>query len=98
MIDFNDAIKVAKENATMLLENADKFALEGVLLSNDGNIYEVTLSYELRGEDPLKLQGEDKGYGDLYKLATLMSRRRELKVFLVDTTGRFRGFKNARDR
>lgn len=98
MIDFNKAIDVATTNAKVLIRNADNFVLEGVLLSDDNKLYEVSLSYDIHGKDPLS--GTDQGRNSgLAHLAYLMRYRRENKVFLVDKkSGQFRGFKNQSNR
>lgn len=98
MIEFEKAIEVAMSKARSLLENASNFLLEGVLLSKDGDLFEVSLSYDTNGKDPLGgSQGERSG--GLAQLAQLMRYRREYKIFLIDSrSGQFRGFKNQNDR
>jgi len=97
MIEFEEAINVATTNAKSLVKGASDFELEGVLLSNDEKLYEVTLSYNLSGKNPLDL--ENNSSSGLIQLATLMGRRREYKVFLVDSSnGNFKGFKTYKDR
>jgi hypothetical protein len=101
MVDFKKAIKIGTENAESLVPDAKNFVLEGVLLSNDNKLYEVTLSYDLQGISPLELgnKSADKTTSGLMQLASLMSRRRGYKVFLVDSaSGQFKGFKNSKDR
>lgn len=101
MIDFSEAINVATQNAKLLVTNARNIELEGVVLSDDNKLYEVSLSYDMQGKDPLGIKEEESrtGAGNLYKLAKIMSYRREYKVFLVDRkTGQFKGFKNQKDR
>ncbi len=96
MIRFEEAIKKARESAQSLIENAKNISLEGVLLSGDKKLYEVTLSYDLTGRDPLGIQ-QDEGIinNNLLNLAKIMSYRREYKVFLVDRkSGEFRGFRS----
>lgn len=101
MIGFEKAICVATENAKSLVKAASNLELEGVILSSDNKLYEVSISYDLHGKNPLEL---DEGAGDkvasnLLRLATLMGYRREYKVFLVDSKdGQFKGFKNYKDR
>ena len=101
MIDFEKAIDIAMKSATSLIENARNFSLEGVLLSDDNKLYEVSLSYDIEGKDPL---GADQGKGlagnsGLLQLAKIMSHRREYKIFLVDSSsGKFRGFRNQKNR
>ena len=102
MIDFQKAIDIATTSAKSLIQNASNFVLEGVLLSEDNKLYEVSLSYDIEGKDPLG--GTDQGnkgglLGNtgLLQLSQLMRYRREYKVFLVDSgSGQFRGFKNQR--
>lgn len=101
MIDFKEAIDIGTDNAKSLVPDAKNFVLEGVLLSDDNKLYEVTLSYDLQGKSPLELEEkDDSSYAsDLFKLASLMSRRREYKIFLVDhASGQFKGFKASKDR
>lgn len=98
MIDFKQAIDIATSNAKSLLSNANNFQLEGVLISDNDKFYEVTLSYGIEGPDPLSTSERKKESG-LYHLARIMGYRREYKTFLVDkTTGKFKGFKNYKDR
>ena len=93
MVDFQEAISIAKKNAKELVSNASNFVLEGVLISNDNKLYEVSLSYDIEGNDPLNVSNQ--GNSGLSQLAKLMRYRREYKVFLVNTSdGKFRGFKN----
>lgn len=99
MIEFEEAVEVAKENAQNLIKSASNFVLEGVLISDDGKLYEVALSYELTGVDPLSGDSTKTTpeIGGLMQLARVMSRRREYKTFLVDIrTGKFRGFSNSK--
>jgi hypothetical protein len=100
MIDFNEAIEVAMDNAKSLIVGARNIGLEGVLLSDNGKLYEVSLSYDLQGKDPLEPQLSDSsGNSNLSQLVKIMSYRKQYKDFLVDSnTGEFRGFKKSRDR
>ena len=102
MIDFSKAVDVATENAKSLIKNANNFVLEGVLLSEDGKLYEVSLSYDIQGTDPLSGADKDSRLPEnsgLFQLAQLMRYRREHRVFFVDSdSGKFRGFKNPRSR
>lgn len=101
MIDFKKAIEIATENAKSLVPEAKNFVLEGAVLSSDDRFYEVTLSYDLQGKSPLELENTagSNTPSNLFQLASLLSRRREYKVFLVDhKDGRFKGFKNYKDR
>lgn len=97
MIDFDQAVKIAEENATKLVKNARNFVLEGALISEDNQLFEVTLSYDIeRPESPLL--DEPVLGANLAALAKLMGKRREYKVFMVDASnGQFRGFKNSKE-
>ena len=96
-MDFKKAIGVAEENARELVPEAYDFTLEGAIIS-DGN-YEITLSYYLRGKDPLELAEDSGGENHLAKLASLMGRRREYKIFIVDKDDfYFKGFKAYKER
>jgi hypothetical protein len=98
MISFENAIAVAKSNAVSLLENAQNFALEGVLLSEDSKLYEVSLSYDTQGKDIFSQDIKLTENSGLLRLAKIMGYRKEFKVFLVDSkNGKFRGFKNQKD-
>jgi len=96
MTTFQDAIRIASQNAEELLKQATKFEVEEAILSDDGKRYEVTLSYELKGKDPLSVGSSAKntqGPG-LMELARLMTYRKQYKTFFVDKkTGTFTGFK-----
>lgn len=103
MIDFDKAVTIAKDNLLKLLPDAEEIKLEGVLISEDDKIFEVTYSY-LSGLD---LENLDKNKnskfskllhnaGNFSTLAGLMRLRRDYKAFLVDAqNGSFRGFKLA---
>ncbi|WP_355581497.1 hypothetical protein [Xanthomonas cannabis] len=96
MTDFQDAINIAIENAKELLNQATNFAVEEALLSDDDKRYEVTLSYDLKGRDPLSGDNAKNNIKEtgILQLARLMSYRKEYKTFLVDKrTGNFKGFK-----
>ncbi len=101
MIDFKEAAAIATENAKSLVPEASNFKLEGAVLSGDDKLYEITLSYDLGGRSPLELQNTKsykKASTSMAQLASLLSYRREYKVFLVDrSNGRFKGFKNYKD-
>ncbi len=99
MIDFDKAISVAHENVTKLVKGAKNLVLEGVLISSDNKLYEVTYSYDLeRQADFDILKGKTTKAANLVTLASLMGKRREYKVFLVDSkSGQFRGFKNYKE-
>ena len=97
MIDFSEAIATATTNAQQLLKNASNFQLEEAVLSEDNKRYEVTISYDLNGRDPLSIANPKAQVpgGSLMQLAKLMSYRKEYKVFYVDReTGGFKGFRN----
>lgn len=97
MTDFNAAIATATTNAKQLLQNATNFQLEEAVLSADNKRYEVTISYDLNGRDPLSIVNpKTQAPGEsLRQLARLMSYRKEYKVFYVDkATGDFKGFRN----
>ncbi len=102
MISFENAIDSATTNAKSLIKNADNFVLEGVLLSDDNKLYEVSLSYDIKGKDLFNEAVQDKalaGNSGLLQLAAIMGYRREYRVFLVDSkSGRFKGFKNQKNR
>lgn len=88
-IEFDKAIEIAKENAKKLLPNARNFELEAAIIEN--RTYEVTLSF-INTDTENKLAREaDTGIG--FVMAAL-AKRREEKVFIVDFTGKFKGFRN----
>lgn len=96
MISFEEAINVATENAKSLVKNAENIVLEGVILSGNNALYEVSLSYDLKGKSPLETgeASKDNTALNLVRLAEIMGKRREYKVFLVDSeNGQFKGFK-----
>lgn len=99
MIEFDEAIRIAQENAEKLVKGAKNLVLEGVLISADDKLYEITISYDLDGPDSLKIQNESNGeMQNIIALASIMRKRREYKVFLVDKRdGQFRGFKNYKE-
>lgn len=97
MIEFQKAVKIAEFNASELLPNATNFTLEGLLLSEDGKLVEVSLSYDIQGRSGIDMlsTANKKQNTNLSALATILGFRREYKVFLVDAnSGVFRGFKN----
>ncbi|MFJ2364676.1 hypothetical protein ACIPIN_13440 [Pseudomonas sp. NPDC087697] len=96
MIDFDTAIAVALENITKLVKGAKNPVLEGIIISEDEKLYEITYSYDLdRTPTKIPTAGESSA---MLALAGLLGRRREYKVFLVDAhTGKFRGFKNYKE-
>lgn len=59
MISFENAIEVAKTNAKILIENSKNIVLEGVLISDDKKLYEVSLSYDLQGTDAFETKQSD---------------------------------------
>lgn len=97
MISFENAIEVAKANAKTLIENSKNIVLEGILISDDKKLYEVSLSYDLQGSDPFETKQSDDSSvsNNLSQLAKVLAYRRQYKTFLVDSqNGDFRGFKN----
>lgn len=99
MIEFNKAVQIAQKNVKSLVKNARNIELEGVLISSDNSLYEVSLSYELDGIDPFGGVINNDKEGELFQLARMMRYRREYKVFLIDSnTGQFRGFRNQQNR
>ena len=100
-VGFDKAIRIAEKNARALISTAKDFELEGIILSKDKKLYEVLLSYEITGEDPLTLHGPDvitaqdvTEKSTLYRFAQLMRHRRQYKTFLVTSEdGQFIGFK-----
>ena len=96
MKNFSEAIKIAETNAKALLPNASNFELEAAVVSNDNKNYEITLSYDIEGKNPLNL---DQNASGLMQLAMLMRHRREYKVFFVKCSdGQFMGFKKYNDK
>lgn len=94
-MDFQKAISVASTNAKELLPEATSFTLEGAIVS-DGD-YEITLSYFLRGKDPLGL--DENSDNSILKLAKIMGTRREYKTFIIDKNNfSFKGFKIYKER
>ncbi|MFZ3192387.1 MAG: hypothetical protein WA154_04150 [Moraxellaceae bacterium] len=95
MISFEQAIEIATTNASSLIEKSKNLSLEGILISEDGKLYEVSLSYDIEGENPASISkntNEPVGHG-LSQLIKVMSYRRQYKTFLVDAkNGEFRGF------
>ncbi len=94
-IDFKTAIAKAKDGAMELLGDIQNVNAESVLLSDDSKNYEVTLSYDLKGHDPLSIQKE---YADdvslLEKMIGIMSYRKNYKIFIIDkNNGELKGFK-----
>ena len=88
-ISFEEAIEIAKTYAQNLLPNARNFELEGVILENDN--YEVNLSFINTDVEQKLARESDNGIG--FVMAAL-ARRREEKVFIVNKSGKFKGFKN----
>ncbi|MBH8609995.1 hypothetical protein I4N56_002835 [Pseudomonas mohnii] len=97
MVDFDRAIAVAREQVEKLVPGAKDITLEGVLISTDNKLYEVTYSYNLERIPSLPIS-PSKGLTNIDVLARLVGKRREYKVFLVDFhTGQFRGFKRYKE-
>lgn len=96
MIEFQEAIAIASDNAKNLIRNARNLEVEGVVLSDNDKLYEVTLSFDMHGADPLDIEdgSKRKDRNDFQRLVTILSHRREYKTFLVDAgSGKFKGFK-----
>lgn len=95
MIEFDEAIRIAQQHVEKLVKGARDMVLEGALLSADSSLYEITLSYELAGDaPPASDNAPDPAAANLIALAAIMKKRRECKVFFVDShSGQFRGFK-----
>lgn len=99
MIDFEQAIKIAQDNAEKLVKGAKDFVLEEALISSNNKLYEIAISYELGPIGGLELPKKPRATTtNLATLASLLGKRREYKVFLVDSeNGRFRGFKKYKE-
>ena len=96
-MNFKKAISVAEKNARDLVPNATSFNLEEAIIS--GEDYEITLSYYLSGKSPLELTEAGDENNNIFKLATLVGKRREYKVFIVDKSNfSFKGFKSYKAR
>jgi len=94
-LNFDRAIKTARANVEKLVPKAKNVTLEEAMISSDGKLYEVTFSYDIDREDNLFGVGSD----NISKLASLMGRRREYKIFLVDAGNySFRGFRNHKEK
>jgi len=93
-LNFDRAVKVARDNVQKLVPNANNITLEEAMTSSDGRLYEVTFSYEIdKGDSSFGVGGDN-----FSKLASLMGRRREYKIFLVDADNySFRGFRNYKE-
>ncbi len=94
-MDFKQAINAAKKSITDVVTDAKNIKLEEVMISSDNKLYEVTLSYESdETEDISEILGA-KINANMKALASLMSRRRQHKVILIDSSNfSFRGFRN----
>lgn len=92
MIDFNAAIYTAYENINQLVKQAENITLEEAILNKDKTQYEITLSYDLNNAYADALNPIPKT-DSLYRLATVLGKRKQYKVFLIDVDGTFRGFK-----
>ncbi|WP_346840908.1 hypothetical protein RAL92_21815 [Metapseudomonas otitidis] len=98
MADFKRAIKVAEESVKDIVSGARDIKLEEALISSDGKLYEVTLSYEIGGGADLGAMFGGQGNPNMKALASLMMKRRENKVFLIDSSNfSFRGFRNYKE-
>ncbi|MBK0057033.1 hypothetical protein IAE40_00185 [Pseudomonas sp. S44] len=94
-LDFDRAVQVARGNVEKLVPKAKNVTLEEAMTSSDGKLYEVTFSYDIDREDNFYGIAPD----NISKLASLMGRRREYKVFLVDAfTYEFRGFRTYKEK
>jgi len=84
MISFEKAIEVATSSVKSLITNSRNIVLEGILISDDKQLYEVSLSYDLQGKDHFEVEQDDDitlGNG-LSQLAKVMGYRRQYKTFL----------------
>ncbi|MDH1507913.1 hypothetical protein [Aeromonas caviae] len=98
MIDFHEAIKIAMNNVTTLIPKATDINLEGAMISADDRLYEINLSYEIP-DNSFESISDEINNNPLYAMTRLMRKRREQKVFLVNKLdGKFRGFKNFKER
>lgn len=98
MIDFDNAIQVARENVEKLVSNAKNITLEGVLISSDNKLFEVTFSYDIERLPGLSMGAASTVSSNIEMLTRLVGKRREYKVFLVDAqSGQFRGFKKYKE-
>ena len=52
-IDFQKAINIAKDELKKIQRDADNVNIEQAIISNDENLYEITLSYEIISKDNL---------------------------------------------
>ncbi len=99
MIDFKKAIDIANKNAQSLIGKLENVELESAILSDNNKLYEISLSYERKGGDPLSINKDNSLPSGLAQLASVMSHRRQYKTFLVDRkNGDFKGFKNVNNR
>ncbi|WDY56683.1 hypothetical protein [Pseudomonas sp. PSKL.D1] len=97
MIQFEEAIGVARENVTKLVRSAINIELEGAIISDDAKQYEITFSYDLNTSNDNPIASGFKE-SNLRTLADLLSKRKEYKVFLVDSqSGSFKGFKSQKE-
>ncbi|PPB87733.1 hypothetical protein [Acinetobacter soli] len=91
-IDFQKAIEISMTNAKSLLPKANNFELEGIIL-NDHSNFEVTLSYIV---DHSESYNNKMSEGSIGFIMAALARKREEKVFIVDKSGNFKGFKNVK--
>ena len=83
MIDFDEAIRIAQENVTKLVKGAKNQVLEGALISADNTRYEVTISYELEGDDPPSAPDSAKdNAANLMALIAIMKKPHSWRGFL----------------
>ncbi|MBD8570707.1 hypothetical protein IFT86_16925 [Pseudomonas syringae] len=94
-LNFDKAVTVARNNVEKLVKNAKNITLEEAMISADGRLYEVTFSYDIDKTNNSLSVGSD----NISKLASLMGRRRDYKIFLVDADNySFRGFRNYKEK
>ncbi len=63
------AIELAKENVKKLVTYAKDITVEGAIISDDGKMYEVTLSYDL---DDKRIPDDFTKTSNLWTLAQIM--------------------------
>lgn len=93
---YDKAIKIAKENARHLLGDIDDLTLEGV--TTNRTYYKVSLSYYRDSNNNSFDRKETKNRThnrNFENIISLLGRRRETKIFLVNKkTLEFSGFEN----
>lgn len=89
-LNFDKAIQSAIKGAKSMLE-AKEFTLEEALISDDGKLYEITLSYTTPIE---ALKGTSFNLQVSNPLMRRLGERKEYRTFLIDSeTFSFRGFR-----